>query len=62
MLQLKLPPTVTWQHFDAEIICGYCLGSALITWLATCKKQQWDEYLGQVSYGVFLGNMGHAGL
>lgn len=52
----QLATQQTWKHYDAEIICGYCLGIALITRLAQYPKKNWDDYLGHLSYGVFLAH------
>ncbi len=40
-----------------EVYFAFLIGVPLTLWLATKKRQDWDEYLGNLSYGLFLSHM-----
>ncbi len=40
-----------------EVYLAYLIGVPLMLLLATKKRQDWDEYLGNLSYGLFLSHM-----
>lgn len=42
--------------YNRETLLGLLAGVPLIHWLATQRRQMWDERLGDLSYGVFLNH------
>ena len=40
-----------------EVYIAIMVGVPLMIWLAKKKRQAWDEYLGNLSYGLFLSHM-----
>lgn len=42
--------------FAFEVLTGYLIGLPLVAWLGRQTRRKWDDDLGQLAYGVFLGH------
>lgn len=42
--------------FTFEVLLGYLLGLPALALLGKLARQNWDDHLGQLAYGVFLGH------
>lgn len=40
--------------YNFEVITGLLLGAAVLFFLSGCERNKWDDWLGNLSYGVFL--------
>ena len=40
-----------------EVYLAFLIGVPLMVWLSKKSRQDWDEYLGNLSYGLFLSHM-----
>jgi peptidoglycan/LPS O-acetylase OafA/YrhL len=45
---------VPYQAFNVEVMAGFLAGVAVVLVLRRRSQTGWDDYLGHVSYGVFL--------
>lgn len=43
--------------FNREVLSGYVLALIALTCLSRLRRQSWDEWLGALSYGVFLTHL-----
>jgi len=46
--------SVPYQAFNVEVIVGFLSGVVLVLLLRQGSQNKWDDYLGHLSYGVFL--------
>jgi peptidoglycan/LPS O-acetylase OafA/YrhL len=47
----------TWgTPFTFEVLLGYLLGLPALALLGKYSRKRWDDHLGQLAYGVFLGH------
>lgn len=53
---LLLFPTIRALPYNFEVTLGAVIGIAAIAWLKRYPRTAWDEYLGNLSYGVFLSH------
>ncbi|NTG00124.1 acyltransferase [Agrobacterium rhizogenes] len=49
-------PTIRALPYNFEVTLGAAIGIAAIAWLKRYPRTSWDEYLGNLSYGVFLSH------
>ncbi len=45
---------VPYQAFNVEVMAGFLLGVGIVLVLRRRSQRAWDDYLGHLSYGVFL--------
>jgi len=45
---------IPYQAFNVEVIVGFLIGVVLVLLLRQGSQNKWDDYLGHLSYGVFL--------
>jgi peptidoglycan/LPS O-acetylase OafA/YrhL len=45
---------VPYRAFNVEVMVGFLLGVAVVLVLRHGSQRRWDDYLGHLSYGVFL--------
>jgi peptidoglycan/LPS O-acetylase OafA/YrhL len=53
---LLLFPTIRALPYNFEVTLGAAIGITAIAWLKRYPRIGWDEYLGNLSYGVFLSH------
>lgn len=47
----------TWgTPFTFEVLTSYLLGLPLLAWLGRQPRKKWDDHLGELAYGAFLGH------